>query len=88
VRADELVRGPHAALVHEESDGFRTMRRMPERSAIGEPDDTRCVALAGDGSRERPFSCAIYADRPRTCDAFTLGSAHCLVARRRVGLSR
>ncbi len=88
VRAVELVRGPHAALVREESDGFRTMRRMPERSAIGEPDDTRCVALAGDGSAAQPFSCAIYADRPRTCDAFTLGSAHCLVARRRVGLSR
>jgi hypothetical protein len=33
------------------------------------------------------YHCAIYGDRPRTCRDFTLGSAHCLTARRRVGLS-
>jgi Fe-S-cluster containining protein len=31
--------------------------------------------------------CVIYDDRPRTCREFTLGSAHCLSARRKVGLS-
>lgn len=54
----------------------------------------RCAALAGgevreeDGRRSRaPFLCVIYDDRPRTCRDFALGSAHCLTARRRVGLS-
>lgn len=35
-----------------------------------------------------PFTCSIYGDRPQTCRDFTLGSANCLDARRRVGLSR
>lgn len=39
-------------------------------------------------SEEAPFSCAIYEDRPRTCRDFTVGSRHCLDARRKVGLSR
>jgi Putative zinc- or iron-chelating domain len=50
----------------------------------------RCAALAG-GVIEHGFTtryhCTIYDDRPRTCREFTLGSAHCLTARRRVGLS-
>ncbi len=54
----------------------------------------RCAALAGgeqvetpDGPRRGSFQCVIYDDRPRTCRLFTLGSGHCLTARRRVGLS-
>ncbi len=51
----------------------------------------RCSALAGgdvvDGKHTR-YGCVIYDDRPRTCREFTLGSEHCLTARRRVGLSR
>jgi hypothetical protein len=35
-----------------------------------------------------PFTCDIYAERPRTCRDFQLGGEHCLTARRRVGLSR
>jgi Fe-S-cluster containining protein len=50
----------------------------------------RCAALHGgeivDGKQKR-FQCVIYDDRPRTCREFTLGSEHCLTARRRVGLS-
>ena len=46
-------------------------------------DGDRCAALQGD----RHYLCVIYDDRPRTCRDFTLGSAHCLTARRRVGLS-
>ena len=50
----------------------------------------RCAALEGGavehGTTTR-FRCTIYEDRPRTCREFTLGSAHCLTARRRVGLS-
>lgn len=56
----------------------------------------RCAALEGgrfDGSdgaavgTASRYHCAIYDDRPRTCREFTPGSAHCLTARRRVGLS-
>jgi hypothetical protein len=50
----------------------------------------RCAALEGGivehGTTTR-YHCAIYDDRPRTCRDFTLGSVHCLTARRRVGLS-
>jgi hypothetical protein len=50
----------------------------------------RCAALHGGelvGERTTRYQCAIYDDRPRTCRDFTLGSEHCLTARRRVGLS-
>ncbi len=50
----------------------------------------RCAALQGgelQGEHTTRFHCAIYDDRPKTCRDFTLGSAHCLTARRRVGLS-
>ncbi|MCE9579160.1 MAG: hypothetical protein K8W52_38915 [Deltaproteobacteria bacterium] len=62
----------------------------------------RCAALAGgeripiaappdspDAPRSTTtrYHCVIYDDRPRTCRDFTLGSGHCLTARRRVGLS-
>lgn len=50
----------------------------------------RCGALAGgaiEDGRTTRYHCVIYDDRPRTCRDFTLGSAHCLTARRRVGLS-
>ncbi|MDQ3371031.1 MAG: YkgJ family cysteine cluster protein [Myxococcota bacterium] len=53
-------------------------------------DGDRCAALHGGhveaGATSR-FHCVIYDDRPRTCREFTLGSAHCLTARRRVGLT-
>lgn len=65
--------------------------------------DRHCIALSGGerlprrGRPERtlplyrpsqqPFVCSIYDDRPTTCRDFTLGSAHCLTARRAVGLS-
>jgi Fe-S-cluster containining protein len=52
----------------------------------------RCAALHGGGlapnsDKQTRFHCVIYDDRPRTCREFTLGSEHCLTARRRVGLS-
>jgi hypothetical protein len=46
-------------------------------------DGDRCAALQG----ETRYHCVIYDDRPKTCRDFTLGSAHCLTARRRVGSS-
>ena len=50
----------------------------------------RCAALEGGeaaGDNVTRYHCAIYDDRPQTCRDFTLGSEHCLTARRRVGLS-
>ena len=51
----------------------------------------RCGALDGghdDGTGHATrYACVIYDDRPKTCRDFTLGSEHCLTARRRVGLS-
>ncbi len=50
----------------------------------------RCAALHGgelERDRATRYHCVIYDDRPKTCRDFTLGSAHCLTARRRVGLS-
>lgn len=47
----------------------------------------RCAALSGEVVRPGSFSCAIYDDRPRACRDFEAGGRHCLVARRRVGLS-
>jgi hypothetical protein len=50
----------------------------------------RCSALHGGelaSEKRSRFFCVIYDDRPRTCREFTLGSEHCLTARRRVGLS-
>jgi hypothetical protein len=50
----------------------------------------RCAALHGgvvENGKTTRYHCVIYDDRPKTCRDFTLGSAHCLTARRRVGLS-
>lgn len=46
---------------------------------------SRCAALAGPAAG--PFHCTIYDDRPGPCRDFAPGGAHCLAARRRVGLA-
>jgi hypothetical protein len=48
----------------------------------------RCVALDGDGSAAAPWRCKDYTSRMRACSELAVGSKSCLVARRRVGLSR
>ena len=66
--------GRHGALLERE-DGRLVLRRTSEG---------RCPCLQGQlGS----FRCDRYEDRPRTCRDFTLGSANCADARRRVGLT-
>ena len=47
----------------------------------------RCAALEGGHQPDEAYACAIYEDRPKTCQAFESGGSHCLEARRRVGLS-
>jgi hypothetical protein len=71
--AREPVRKRHPQLVSVDEAG---------RAQLLRPDG-RCVALAG----EARYACTVYDDRPRTCRDFTRGSANCLDARRRVGLT-
>lgn len=47
-----------------------------------------CVALNGDGNETNPYRCRHYETRPRNCQDFEVGGDACLLARRRVGLSR
>jgi hypothetical protein len=70
-KRDPFVRA-HPELVEREGDRIVLLRK-----------DGRCPAL--EGTRE--YTCRVYEDRPRTCRDFELGSANCLEARRRVGLS-
>ena len=67
--------------------GLRALNALAQELARA---GDRCAALAGgalvDGAYTA-YHCTIYPDRPRTCRDFTLGSEHCLTARRRVGLS-
>ncbi|MDD2767850.1 MAG: YkgJ family cysteine cluster protein [Methylococcus sp.] len=69
------------------------VRRHPELVLIQETrlklrrNGERCAALGGGQTPCEPYACGIYENRPRTCREFTRGSANCLDARRRVGLS-
>lgn len=70
------------------------LARVAHAGPVPECTVERCAALAGGDLVDGPagltttrYGCVIYDDRPRTCRDFTLGSAHCLTARRRVGLS-
>lgn len=65
--------------------GRYELRRAGERCAA--LDGGAVVAAPGGGRTTTRYLCVIYDDRPRTCRDFTLGSANCLTARRRVGLS-
>ena len=73
----EAVNQKYPALVSVRDDGQYRLRR----------DGERCVALAGGREAGDSYGCTIYRDRPRTCREFERGSAHCLDARQRVGLS-
>ncbi len=74
------------------------LRRAPTSSldiVADKPAPTRCAALGGGdlvqlGTRTTvaDYACQIYESRPQACRTFTAGSESCLVARRRVGMSR
>ncbi|MFT6143550.1 MAG: hypothetical protein ACJAZO_000829 [Myxococcota bacterium] len=61
-------------------DGWTDLHRVP--TACG----TRCIALHNRTNGD--FYCDMYAVRPQTCRDVAIGSAGCLFARRRVGLSK
>jgi hypothetical protein len=48
----------------------------------------RCIVLDGSGDDASPYRCGQYATRPKNCAEFEVGGDACLLARRRVGLSR
>ena len=50
--------------------------------------DGICVALDGDGTANAPYRCRHYDTRPKNCRDFEVAGDACLLARRRVGLSR
>jgi len=76
-RFEILREGPRCAALHDGREG----EKEPAGPA---PERARGV----DPGRARPlFACTIYDDRPRACREFEAGGRHCLVARRRVGLS-
>jgi hypothetical protein len=54
---------------------------------VPRPDGV-CVALDGDGSEPNPYRCRHYDVRPKNCSEFEVAGEACLLARRRVGLSR
>jgi Fe-S-cluster containining protein len=64
-------------------DSYEIRRQGDRCAALGGGE----VVAGGSGLTTTRYGCVIYDDRPRTCREFTLGSAHCLTARRRVGLS-
>ncbi len=76
------------------ASGDPVIRRHPELVVHRETyveirrNGDRCAALSGGWAPGDRYACAIYQGRPRVCREFELGSAHCLEARQRVGLSR
>ncbi len=76
-----LGRGLAPRSVREEAAGLHRRSRHVSR------DQARRRSLQPRSRGDKRYLCVIYDDRPRTCRDFTLGSAHCLTARRRVGLS-
>ena len=54
---------------------------------VPRPDGV-CVALDGDGADANPYRCRHYDTRPKNCADFEVAGDACLLARRRVGLSR
>lgn len=76
VESDELVGDLHPEFVSTTSDGMRRLDRP----------DGHCVAI--DRSNNGRYPCKIYRDRPRACADLAPGSLACLVARKRIGLSR
>jgi hypothetical protein len=76
VRAREPIIKHYPSLVHSDRHGLH----LPRPSG-------HCVALEGDGATHA-YRCSVYGERPRACAELEVAGDACLVARRRVGLSR
>lgn len=90
-KRDPVIKKHPSYVVHRTT--YLELARTGDRcSALtgGELDrfgDESQAGLSPTTARLTRYACAIYDDRPKTCRDFTLGSEHCLTARRRVGLS-
>lgn len=78
VSAGDRFKQLHPELVQLRDDGEYCVPR---------PDGV-CVALDGGGAKADPYRCRHYANRPGNCADFEVAGDACLLARRRVGLSR
>ena len=78
VAHDDPFRELHADLVQLRDDGQHCVPRP----------DGACVALEGSGDTVEPYRCRVYETRPKNCGDFEVAGDACLLARRRVGLSR
>jgi len=97
VGAREPIRRTHPAMVVDHGTR-QELRRTPTTGldiVVDKPAPTRCASLGGGdlvqlGTRTTvsDYGCQIYEARPQACRSFTAGSESCLVARRRVGMSR
>jgi Fe-S-cluster containining protein len=82
------------ALVVRHGHRFEILRSGDHCAALAEsPREVTTPSSPGtpDAEAKTPprglFACTIYQERPRPCREFEAGGRHCLVARRRVGLS-
>ena len=86
-------RGGFDVLTVTSSDPFRELHpelvqlRDDGQHCVPRPEGT-CVALDGSGDSAEPYRCRVYASRPENCGDFEVAGDACLLARRRVGLSR
>ena len=102
-RFEILREGPRCAALHDGREKLLPIAAMaaaagPSRASAAPaeaPGDRVTAARAAaartaihaHGRGAPTFACTIYDDRPRACRDFEAGGRHCLVARRRVGLS-
>ena len=80
-----VVRHGHRFEILRSGDHCAALTETP-RSPTSPPPPAPAVFLASAAPRGL-FACSIYQERPRPCRDFEAGGRHCLVARRRVGLS-
>ena len=83
-----MVRDGHRFSVLRTGDRCAALEAEPLAGPAQPPPQPDSPARGtGGGLRGARYHCRIYEDRPRTCREFEQGGRHCLVARRRVGLS-
>jgi len=76
------------ALIVRHGHRFEILRDGPRCAALDDRrEETASTGSVDHGGPLPTFACTIYDDRPRACRDFEAGGRHCLVARRRVGLS-
>ena len=75
------------------NDPFKTLHpelvqiRDDGEACVPRPDGV-CVALSGNGDAADLYRCRHYENRPQNCVDFEVAGDACLLARRRVGISR